>query len=732
MTRFRQLLCACAVAAVIAAAAASVASAQTFYVNQRGEVGACAKPGKLACLTIKEAIAQAEKTPGPNTIEVEPETGVTTTYKEPIELNSSKDKGLTINGEEPGVIVTAIGKHAVTVGPAAGAVTLSHLRIVTNGATPVRDIGGELTLANDGIEAESANNGIESAAFIGHGSLTILGTEISMESGTTGYAVKAFETPLTMSGVQILTGAAAAAEAGGVYSEKSSLSITNTNVSVVSEGLTPPTPTFGISAGKDSSVALANVRVQQSSSAVGVELEDSPTTANGLTVEMVDPASNVQAVGNQSEAPVAGSSFSHLEVSGTWSGIGMASIAGDLTLSDSRITVNPEHNSPALHYSTLGSGRGLLVQRSVLHAGPSAEPGALRVEEANATLDSSEVLGGKDGVHFEQASGERDALTVAASTVDAGAAGIAADAAGTNGIDAIAKGGPKNAANVSVEGSIVLERQATSVAPGDEANVGCTYSAVPSQSQVAGGGAGAIECAAGASGNTEVNPLSALLAEPFTNYQLSPASSAVNSVPPGAIALPFGLTPSTTDFAGNPRTGDGTDACFANQDKGALELQGHLITCPLPPVKVTPVVTQASKPIAGVLSALTVNPSAFSAAPKGATISRAKTKRKYGAKVSYRDSQAATTTFTVLMPVTGRTQGRSCRKPSKANRHGRRCTLYKALGTFTHADIVGLNSLHFSGRLRGKKLAKGSYRLQAVASNAAGKGAAVSVKFKVK
>jgi hypothetical protein len=47
-------------------------------------------------------------------------------------------------------------------------------------------------------------------------------------------------------------------------------------------------------------------------------------------------------------------------------------------------------------------------------------------------------------------------------------------------------------------------------------------------------------------------------------------------------------------------------------------------------------------------------------------------------------------------------------------------------------DVAGANSFHFSGRLSAKKLAKGRYRLQAVASNAAGRGAAASAKFTIK
>ena len=738
LTRLRQLICGCVIAACVAAIGAGVASAATFYVNQRSglDTEPCTskgglKPPEFPCKTINGAIKKAEAVPGPNTIEVASESGEEGTYKEAVELSSEKDKGLTINGEEPGVVVVTAAKHAVFVGPAPGAVTLSNLSIKATGFAAVRDLGSELTLVNDKVEAESAKNGVEASPFAGHGSLAIVNGELSMESGTTGYAVEAVGVPLTLDGVHILTGAGAGAEAGGVYSEKSSLSVTNTDVSVVSESLIPPVPMFGISAGKDSSVSMQNVRVRQSSAAVGVELEASPTNASDLNVEMVDASSTAQAVGSQSETPVAASSFSHLEVSGTWAGIGMQANAGDLTLSDSRIVVNPESKSPALHYSELSPGRGLVVQRSVLQAGPSAEPGAVRAEEGNLTVDSSEILGGKDGVYFESSTATTLAVTLSASTIDAGASGVATDAAGTNGIEAVAKKGPGSAAKVAIQGSIVLEQQAASAAIGDHSSIACAYSAVPGQSQAESGGSGAIACATGSSGNTEVNPLSSLFAEPLSAYQLSPSSGAVDSVPAGAIALPFEITPSATDLAGNPRVVDGNGDCLAVQDKGALELQGHSAPCPPHPPHPSPPAVVVTKPVAGVISALTISPTAFSAAPKGATVSKA-SKKKYGAKIGYRDSQAATTTFTVLLPTPGRMQGRTCKKPGKANRHGRRCTLYKALGSFTHLDKAGANSLHFSGRLKGRKLAPGAYRLQAIAHNAAGNGAATSKSFTIK
>jgi hypothetical protein len=317
-------------------------------------------------------------------------------------------------------------------------------------------------------------------------------------------------------------------------------------------------------------------------------------------------------------------------------------------------------------------------------------------------------------------------LTLAASTIDAGQLGQS-DPSGVSDVQAIV-GPPASIADVNVEGSILLDPQLAEVAGGGkEAVIDCVDSAVPNQSQAASGPAGQINCASGSNGNTDSSAeLASLFATPITSYVLNPTSSAIDSVPASAVALPFGLTPATTDLNGNPRA-EGV-ACATLQDKGALELPGHGTPCPAPPPP-----APAAKPLAGVISALAISPSAFFAAPSGATVSTAaaaKTK-KYGAKVSYRDSQVATTTFTVLRETSGRKQGRSCRKPSKHNKHGKPCKILTAVGSFVHVDVAGANSLHFSGRLKGRKLPAGSYRLQAVAHDAAGNGAAVDKGFKI-
>ncbi len=267
MKRVRRLCCACVIAAFVAGAGAGAVSAATFYVNERSGNDSNTCKGRApteVCLTIHAAVTKAEAVTGPNTIEV-----AEGEYKETksIELAKTTDAGLTINGEEPGVRFSTNGIRAVTVGAAAGAITLSHLGIVTNGAAAVRDEGAELTLANDTIEDESGVNGVEAAS---HGSLTILNTEINMESGSTGFAVRAKETPLTLNGDTILEGSQSAAEAGGVTSEKSTLAMTNTTVDVET-GLGPVL--FGVAAGRDTSASLTNVAVRQNTSGPGVVLE---------------------------------------------------------------------------------------------------------------------------------------------------------------------------------------------------------------------------------------------------------------------------------------------------------------------------------------------------------------------------------------------------------------------------------------------------------------------------
>lgn len=131
----------------------------------------------------------------------------------------------------------------------------------------------------------------------------------------------------------------------------------------------------------------------------------------------------------------------------------------------------------------------------------------------------------------------------------------------------------------------------------------------------------------------------------------------------------------------------------------------------------------------GRIDELKVSPAALVAAPRGGSVAAART---FGAIVSYRDSEPATTKFTVQRPAPGRRQGHACRKPGRRNRRGKHCTRYVSAGGFTHADTAGTNSFRFSGRVRHRKLKPGRYRLHAVARNAAGSGPPRNASFRVK
>ena len=60
--------------------------------------------------------------------------------------------------------------------------------------------------------------------------------------------------------------------------------------------------------------------------------------------------------------------------------------------------------------------------------------------------------------------------------------------------------------------------------------------------------------------------------------------------------------------------------------------------------------------------------------------------------------------------MTGHKKGRSCLS-GQPRKHQRRCTNRLSLGSFTHLDVAGIVSVHFTGRVRGHKLNPGRYLL---------------------
>jgi hypothetical protein len=85
-----------------------------------------------------------------------------------------------------------------------------------------------------------------------------------------------------------------------------------------------------------------------------------------------------------------------------------------------------------------------------------------------------------------------------------------------------------------------------------------------------------------------------------------------------------------------------------------------------------------------------------------------------GTIISYTDSQAATTTFTLERQVAGAIKhGRCVAAPRRAHTGTTACVRYVTLGSFTHADSVGVNRFRFMGRLNGLALRRGTYLMTA-------------------
>ena len=115
-----------------------------------------------------------------------------------------------------------------------------------------------------------------------------------------------------------------------------------------------------------------------------------------------------------------------------------------------------------------------------------------------------------------------------------------------------------------------------------------------------------------------------------------------------------------------------------------------------------------------VLSKLRVKPKRFRPASKA--------RPKRGTNVSFSLSEAASARFVV----------ERCSK--RAGKRRQRCVRFKAMkGAFTQQGKAGANAFRFSGRVKGKALKRGPYRLAATPTDTAGNGGAtVRARFDVK
>jgi hypothetical protein len=139
-------------------------------------------------------------------------------------------------------------------------------------------------------------------------------------------------------------------------------------------------------------------------------------------------------------------------------------------------------------------------------------------------------------------------------------------------------------------------------------------------------------------------------------------------------------------------------------------------------------VTATFTPATPHISSLRVTPVKFrtsgarhkkGAAPRGATI-------------RFTDDIAATTTLTVFKRLPGiKKSGKCVARPRHVTGHPAKCTREVSASSFTHGDTAGTNTVAFTGRLNGKALSPGSYRLVTVPNNRGVKGPRASATFTV-
>ena len=129
-----------------------------------------------------------------------------------------------------------------------------------------------------------------------------------------------------------------------------------------------------------------------------------------------------------------------------------------------------------------------------------------------------------------------------------------------------------------------------------------------------------------------------------------------------------------------------------------------------PPGTTPPGTTPPGTGTAPSVSALRLSRSAFRAARSGSSTS---TQMIAGLpRVSYSLDAAARVRFGVERATIGRRVGGRCVRLSGANRRRSRCTRFVTLsGTFTRNRAAGDDSFTFTGRLAGRALSPGSYRL---------------------
>lgn len=163
------------------------------------------------------------------------------------------------------------------------------------------------------------------------------------------------------------------------------------------------------------------------------------------------------------------------------------------------------------------------------------------------------------------------------------------------------------------------------------------------------------------------------------------------------------------DLSGSARSLDGNGDCLNAPDIGAFELTGRAAPCAgnIPPA----------------LSRVSMSRRIFApAAPGRVSVARRGRGRKVkrGTRFRYTLSEAATIRIAVERAAKGRRAKGRCRKPTRKNRKGKRCTRHLRVGTLRASETAGKQSTSFTGRFGKRALGPAHYRARLSATDAQG------------
>jgi hypothetical protein len=212
-------------------------------------------------------------------------------------------------------------------------------------------------------------------------------------------------------------------------------------------------------------------------------------------------------------------------------------------------------------------------------------------------------------------------------------------------------------------------------------------------------------------------------------YQRNPpAIASVTSTPTQAqVGVPFAFAAAATDPDGDPITyawsfDDGTSAPGASVQ--------HTFTTPgIHVAKITVTDAAGRTAVAAAAVGVTAAPTPVLGSLKLVPSSFRPTN---GTDVRFALNLAGRVKFTVDRTAVGRRVKGKCVRATNKNRAAKKCTRHLAVnGSFARNGAAGANHFHWNGRLKGKPLKPGSYRLIATVGSGPAKNLK-RVSFKVK